>query len=405
MLLGVEDVRERKDEIISVLKRRYLEGLIPKVDEIEELDKKWRQVLGELNKLRAERNRISKEIGKLYREGKEEEAESLKKTAAELDERITELEKKESGLKKLIDENLRYLPNFLHPAVIQGPDDSHNKAIRFWGLPKVGSEHVERFNNETGGFDIQYEVVQHDFPHHYDLVERLDVADTERAGKTAGSRFYYEKGALVFLDIALARWSLEELMKKGFEPIIPPYMMRKKVEEAATYFTDFEDVIYKVEGEDLYLIPTAEHALLGYHVDEIFEVGSSRGGTQDGPPASERRRDPMERILRAYSGFINSTRWSSSRTFTRMNRGGSSISSGTTPKNFCRSWGFHTVWLRLHQGIWGWWPQENTILRRGSPARAGTGKWCPAPTACRGRQDVQMYGSEKRTEKLITCTR
>ena len=272
-MLGVEDVRERKDEIISVLKRRYLEGLIPKVDEIEELDKKWRQVLGELNKLRAERNRISKEIGKLYREGKEEEAESLKKTAAELDERITELEKKESGLKKLIDENLRYLPNFLHPAVIQGPDDSHNKAIRFWGLPKVGSEHVERFNNETGGFDIQYEVVQHDFPHHYDLVERLDVADTERAGKTAGSRFYYEKGALVFLDIALARWSLEEVMKKGFEPIIPPYMMRKKVEEAATYFTDFEDVIYKVEGEDLYLIPTAEHALLGYHMDEIFEVG------------------------------------------------------------------------------------------------------------------------------------
>lgn len=253
MLLGIEDIREREEEIVETLKKRYLEELIPKVGEIEQLDKKWRLVLGNLNSLRAERNRVSKEIGNLYREGKN--AEELKKKASELDKKITELEKEEAGLKRLIDENLRYLPNFLHPDVVIGPDDSHNVAIKFWGSPKTGD----------GKSDVP--------PHHYDLVNMLGVADTERAGKTSGSRFYYEKGALVFLDLALARWTLEELAKKGFEPTIPPYMMRRRVEEAATYFTDFEDVIYKVEGEDLYLVPTAEHALLGYHMDEVFEMG------------------------------------------------------------------------------------------------------------------------------------
>ena len=272
-MLGIEDIRERKEEIIEVLKKRYLEELIPNVEEVERLDKEWRAILKELNSLRAERNRISKEIGRLYREGKREEAEALKRKAAELDERITELEKREAGLKKLIDENLKYLPNFLHPAVIIGPDDSYNKPIKFWGRPKVWKGHVDRFKQETEGFDVPHDVVEQEPPHHYDLIEMLDVADTERAGKTSGSRFYYEKKALVFLDLALARWALEELMKKGFEPIIPPYMMRRRVEEAATYFTDFEEVIYKIEGEDLYLIPTAEHALLGYHMDEVFEVG------------------------------------------------------------------------------------------------------------------------------------
>ena len=272
-MLSIEDIRQRKEEVIEMLKKRYLEELIPNVEEVERLDREWREILNELNKLRAERNKISKEIGRLYKEGKKDEAEELKKRAKELDAEIEELEKKEAELKRLIEENLRYLPNFLHPDVVIGPDDSYNKPIKFWGKPRVWRKHLDQFKEETNGHEVEHEVVDWEPPHHYDLIEMLDVADTERAGKTSGSRFYYEKKALVFLDLALARWALEELMKKGFEPIIPPYMMRRKVEEAATYFTDFEDVIYKVEGEDLYLIPTAEHALLGYHMDEIFEVG------------------------------------------------------------------------------------------------------------------------------------
>jgi len=256
-----------------MLKKRYLEELIPKVEEIEQMDEEWRALLKELNSLRAERNKVSKEIGRMYREGNTKDAEQLKKKAAELDNKITELERKEAVLKKLIDENLRYLPNFIHPEVVVGPDDSHNKPIKFWGTPKVWTKYIDSFRKETNGFNVEYERMCSPPPHHYDLVKMLDVADVERAGKTSGSRFYYEKKGLVFLDLALARWALEELMSKGFEPVIPPYMTRRRVEEAATYFTDFEDVIYKVEGEDLYLIPTAEHPLLGYHMDEIFEVG------------------------------------------------------------------------------------------------------------------------------------
>lgn len=271
-MLDIRLIRERPEEVKEVLKKRYMEDLVPLVDEIRSFDEEWRSLLKDLNSLRAERNRLSKEIGKYVRSDPQK-ANELKRKATEISKKVEELEKREKDLKQRIEEKLRLLPNMLHPDIPIGPDDTYNKPVRFWGRPKVWQGYLESFREQIAGFDVDHEVIEEKPLHHYDLVDVLDVADTERAAKISGSRFYFEKRELVFLDLALSMYAIEKLMRKGFTPIIPPYMVRRFVEEGATYFTDFEETIYKIEDEDLYLIPTAEHPLVGLHANEIFEVG------------------------------------------------------------------------------------------------------------------------------------
>lgn len=271
-MLDIRLIRERPEEVKEVLKKRYMEDLVPLVDEIRSFDEEWRSLLKDLNSLRAERNRLSKEIGKYVRSDPQK-ANELKRKATEISKKVEELEKREKDLKQRIEEKLRLLPNMLHPDIPIGPDDTYNKPVRFWGRPKVWQGYLESFREQIAGFDVDHEVIEEKPLHHYDLVDVLDVADTERAAKISGSRFYFEKRELVFLDLALSMYAIEKLMRKGFTPIIPPYMVRRFVEEGATYFTDFEETIYKIEDEDLYLIPTAEHPLAGLHANEIFEVG------------------------------------------------------------------------------------------------------------------------------------
>lgn len=270
--MDIRLIRERPEEVKEVLKKRYMEDLVPLVDEIRSFDEEWRSLLKDLNSLRAERNRLSKEIGKYVRSDPQK-ANELKRKATEISKKVEELEKREKDLKQRIEEKLRLLPNMLHPDIPIGPDDTYNKPVRFWGRPKVWQGYLESFREQIAGFDVDHEVIEEKPLHHYDLVDVLDVADTERAAKISGSRFYFEKRELVFLDLALSMYAIEKLMRKGFTPIIPPYMVRRFVEEGATYFTDFEETIYKIEDEDLYLIPTAEHPLAGLHANEIFEVG------------------------------------------------------------------------------------------------------------------------------------
>ena len=270
-MLDIRDIRERREEVVETLKKRFVPDLIPVVDEIARMDAEWRKTVTELNGLRAERNKLAREIGKRLKAG--ENAADLRKRAKEIDGKIKELEERAKGLEEEIRRKLMLLPNFLHPDVPIGPDDSYNRVVRVWGRAKVWKGHVKDFEEQLQGHSMEYIVVEERPPHHYDITEGWRLADTERAAKTSGSRFYFERGVLVFLDLALGLWALDELRRKGFTPIIPPYMMRRFVEEAATTFGDFEDVIYKIEGEDLYLIPTAEHALLGYHAGEIFEQG------------------------------------------------------------------------------------------------------------------------------------
>ncbi|RLF60513.1 MAG: serine--tRNA ligase, partial [Thermoplasmata archaeon] len=206
------------------------------------------ELISEINSLRHLRNKLSLEINRMKKEGRDVRAkiEQAKKIPDKIKEKKGELEKIEKEIKRI----LYRLPNILHESVPIGTDESDNVVIKTWGkLPKFDFEPKD----------------------HIDLGLNLDLIEMERAAKSSGSRFYYLKKDLVKLNYALIQFALEMMEKKGFILFQPPYMVRRKVIESATDLGDFEDVIYKIEGEDLYLIPTSEHALLALHMDEILE--------------------------------------------------------------------------------------------------------------------------------------
>lgn len=267
-MLSLKLIRETPDVVrADLLKRGEIEKL-RWIDEILELDAKWRENLRQINVLRRERNRIAVEIGKKKKAGYD--AGELMKKSKELASRIAEIEKENDAIREKIDYYLWRLPNITHESVPIGKDDSENVPIRFWGKAKVYREDLKNFLEQSQG-KMEYEIIEWKPKLHADLLPIIDGADLERAAKVSGARFYYLKNELVILDLALIRFALDRLMEKGFIVINPPYMVRSFVEKGATVFDDFEDVIYKVEGEDLYLIPTAEHPLAGLHANEILD--------------------------------------------------------------------------------------------------------------------------------------
>ncbi|KPU62635.1 seryl-tRNA synthetase [Thermococcus sp. EP1] len=267
-MLDIKLIRENPDIVKGdLIKRGELEKL-QWIDEILELDKKWRENLKEINALRRERNRLAIEIGKRKKAG--EGIEDLLTRSNEIAKRIEEIEKENNKIKEKIDYYLWRLPNITHESVPIGKDDTENVPIRFWGKAKVWEGHLETFLEQSQR-KMEYEVIKWKPQLHADLLPKLGGADLERAAKVSGSRFFYLLNELVILDLALIRFALDKLIEKGFIPVIPPYMVRRYVEEGVTSFGDFEDVIYKVEGEDLYLIPTSEHALAGMHANEILD--------------------------------------------------------------------------------------------------------------------------------------
>ncbi|WP_048152418.1 serine--tRNA ligase [Palaeococcus ferrophilus] len=267
-MLDLKLIRENPDVArADLLKRGEIEKL-KWIDEILELDEKWRENLRRINALRKERNSIAMEIGKRKKAG--QPADDLLERSKEVVRQIGELEKENNAIREKIDYYLWRLPNITHESVPVGKDDSENVPIRFWGKARVWKGHLESFLEQSGG-KMEYEVIEWKPLLHADLLPVIDGADLERAAKVSGSRFYYLKNELVILDLALIRFALDRLIKKGFVPVTPPYMVRRFVEQGATVFDDFEEVIYKVEGEDLYLIPTAEHPLAGMHANEILD--------------------------------------------------------------------------------------------------------------------------------------
>ncbi|MFA4647068.1 serine--tRNA ligase [Pyrococcus kukulkanii] len=267
-MLDIKLIRENPDLVKNdLIKRGELEK-VKWIDEILKLDAEWRAKLKEINRLRHERNKIAVEIGKKRKAG--EPVDDLLAKSREIVKRIEVLEREVEELRKRIDYYLWRLPNITHPSVPVGESDEDNVPIRFWGKAKVWKGHLERFLEQSQG-KMEYEVLEWKPRLHVDLLEILGGADFARAAKVSGSRFYYLLNEIVILDLALIRFALDKLIEKGFTPVIPPYMVRRFVEEGATTFEDFEDVIYKVEGEDLYLIPTAEHPLAGLHANEILD--------------------------------------------------------------------------------------------------------------------------------------
>ena len=267
-MLDIKLIRENPDLVKGdLIKRGELEKL-KWIDEILELDKKWRDNLKRINLLRRERNRLAVEIGK--RKKAEKPVDELLARSNEIVKQIEEIERENKEIKEKIDYYLRRLPNITHESVPIGKDDTENVPIKFWGKARVWKGHLENFLEQSLG-KMEYEVIEWKPQLHADLLPKLGGADFERAAKVSGSRFFYLLNEIVILDLALIRFALDKLIEKGFIPVIPPYMVRRYVEEGVTSFDDFEDVIYKVEGEDLYLIPTSEHPLAGLHANEILD--------------------------------------------------------------------------------------------------------------------------------------
>jgi len=261
-------LRENPELLKTHVKKRFMDTSI--VDEAFRLDQEWRRLLTEVQELRHKHNVISREVSKAPPELKEE----LLRQAKRL---LSQLEMFEAKLKELEtqrEEALRRLPNTVHESVPVGPDDSYNVPIRFWGKPKVWKEHVEQFKQQTEkhGFRIDYIEIDWKPAGHADMLENvLKLGDTLKAGEVAGSRFYYLFNDIVFLDLALLMYAIDYLTSKGYTLVLPPYMLRHEVMSGVIDLATFKDAIYKIEGEDLYLIATAEHSLAALHYNEDLE--------------------------------------------------------------------------------------------------------------------------------------
>ena len=247
-MLDMKFVRENSQVVKENLTRRGDEAKIPWVDELLENDRKWRSLRTEADTLRSKRNKITEQIAQARRQG--QDVSQLVKEAEQIPDQIKTLEKEVADLDSKIANTLMQLPNIMHESVPVGKDENDNVEVRKWGKPP-------EFNFKPKD--------------HIDLTTQLGLVDLERAAKVAGARFYYLRGDLVKLNHALIRLALDFCDMKGYKLTQPPYLLRRKAVGGAVALSDFEDVIYKVEGEDLYLLATSEHALLAQHMDEILD--------------------------------------------------------------------------------------------------------------------------------------
>ncbi len=257
-------VREDPEAIKRSQIARGLETDI--VDKAVKMDQMWREKLTFLNNIRHERNRISKEISK----NRGEKRSDLIAKARELSEKIEKEEKEVKALKEELDRLLLSIPNVIHENVPVGKDETENRPIKYAGKPRVMKKHMREFLSEISGFEMDYEVVDYNITGHAEISESIGLVDVERAGKVAGSRFYYLLDDLVWLDFALTMYALDFLAEREFRIVVPPYMLRKRAYEGVTTFSDFEEVIYKIEDKDLYLIATSEHPIAAMHMNEVL---------------------------------------------------------------------------------------------------------------------------------------
>ncbi|MBD3303598.1 serine--tRNA ligase [Candidatus Woesearchaeota archaeon] len=248
-MFDINLIRENPEKVKENLKKRYDKELIPLVDDLKKKDAEWRKLKQEVDALRAKRNELSKKINKLKKQGKKAEKEI--KQAAEIADKIEKIEEVMDKLQYGINYYLMDLPNMLDKSVPIGMEEKDNKVIKTTGKPK-------KFNFEIKG--------------HGEIAEQLGIADFERAAKVSGAGFYYIKNELAILNQALIRYAIDFLMKKGYDYIEPPLMLRRKAYEGVTDLEDFKNVMYKAEKEDLYFIATSEHSLIAQYMDENIPI-------------------------------------------------------------------------------------------------------------------------------------
>ncbi len=249
-MIDIKFLRENPDVVKENIKKKFQDKKLPLVDEVIELDAKSRAAKQEADDLRAKRNQLSKQIGGLMKEGKKQEAEALKAQVAEFAERLTELEEQEKTYAEQVTKDMMMIPNMIDPSVPIGPDDSCNVEIEKFGEPVVPD------------FEI---------PYHTDIMSRFDGIDLDAAGKVAGNGFYYLMGDIARLHSAVISYARDFMIDRGFTYCVPPFMIRSNVVTGVMSFEEMDAMMYKIEGEDLYLIGTSEHSMIGKFIDTINE--------------------------------------------------------------------------------------------------------------------------------------
>ncbi|CDE02785.1 serine--tRNA ligase [Anaerotruncus sp. CAG:390] len=252
-MLDIRFVRENPDIVKQNIKNKFQDAKLPLVDEVIALDAENRSTIQEANELRAEKNRCSKQIGVLMAHGQRAEAEEMKKKVAESAARLAELEKKEPELEAKIRKIMLVIPNIIDPSVPIGPDDTHNVEVQRFGEPVVPD------------FEI---------PYHTDIMEKFNGVDMDAAGRVSGNGFYYLMGDIARLHSAVLAYARDFMINKGFTYCIPPFMIHGNVVEGVMSQNDMDAMMYKIEGEDLYLIGTSEHSMIGKFIDQIIPESS-----------------------------------------------------------------------------------------------------------------------------------
>ena len=249
-MIDIKLIRENKDLVKENIKKKFQDEKLPLVDEIFDLDIEVRDAKLKGDNLRAEKNKLSSEIGNLMKNGEKEKAEEIKKKIGEMDAQIKILEISESKKNELIKEKMLLIPNIIADSVPIGKDDSENVELEKFGEPVVPN----------------YEI-----PYHADIAISLDGLDKEGAGRTTGEGFYFLKGNIARLHSALLTYARDFMIDKGFTYVLPPFMIRSNVVNGVMSFTEKEAMMYKIEGEDLYLIGTSEHSMVGRFMNQIIK--------------------------------------------------------------------------------------------------------------------------------------
>lgn len=249
-MLDIKFLRENPELVKQNIRNKFQDQKLVLVDEVIELDKENRSIKQEVEALRADRNKISKEIGNLMAQGKKEEAEEVKKKVASSGSRIEELSTKEKEVEEEINKKMLVIPNIIDPSVPIGKDDNENVEVERFGEPLVPD------------FEV---------PYHTDIMESFDGIDLDAARRVAGNGFYYLMGDIARLHSAVISYARDFMIERGFTYCVPPFMIRSDVVTGVMSFAEMEAMMYKIEGEDLYLIGTSEHSMIGKFIDQIIQ--------------------------------------------------------------------------------------------------------------------------------------
>ena len=248
-MLDIKFVRSNPEVVKQNIKNKFQDSKLPLVDEVLELDQKNREIKGEVEALRAEKNKTSKQIGAMMAQGKKEEAEELKRKVTESADKMEALSAEEKEVEEKIKKIMMTIPNIIDPSVPIGKDDSENVELERFGEPVVPD------------FEV---------PYHTEIMERFNGIDLDSARKVAGNGFYYLMGDIARLHSAVISYARDFMINRGFTYCIPPFMIRSNVVTGVMSFAEMDAMMYKIEGEDLYLIGTSEHSMIGKFIDTLL---------------------------------------------------------------------------------------------------------------------------------------